>query len=474
MQNPTLYPTLSKLTIVPQTSERRHDLYRVGKIKAFDPLKVFDASEISDAFRLFGSKNRMGKIAISFENDSSKVRVLPTKYDSKFFAEKTYVLSGCLGGIGRSISKWMMRQGARRLAFIGRSGLDKDAARQLVKDLEEAGAHVMVTRGDVSDPLVVQSCMNSIPGPIGGVMQAAMGLDEAIWTSMSHKSWHTSVAPKVQGTWNLHNALLSHTPSTSTNSVDFFLMTSSVAGSVGTATESNYTAANSFMDNFAKYRRMHNLPALSIVLGAISEVGYLHENPDIEAVLLRKGITPIKEEELLSIIDISLLRGPPLEPSEAHVLTGLETQGMKKLRLMGFEGTIPTLNDPRAAILASSLDGESDLHSKKTDAGLPPALAATLASEDCDGEAVRETITMIVVQRLANLILVPATKIERDMPLVKWGMDSMLAAEYRTWFFMAFGVDVPFLLLLGDAVTPNALGGLVMTDMLAWGRFTID
>ncbi|KAL8901561.1 MAG: hypothetical protein Q9207_005140, partial [Kuettlingeria erythrocarpa] len=408
-------------------------LYRDGKIKTFDPLKVFPAGQVSDAFRHFSSKNRMGKIAISFEDDLSPVRVLPAKYESTFSGEKTYVLSGCLGGIGRSISKWMMKRGARQFAFIGRSGLDKEPARRLVKDLEDAGATVSVTRGDVSSEAVVQSCISSIPGPIGGVVQAAMGLDEAIWTSMSNASWHTSVAPKVQGTWNLHNALLAHGPSTASNSVDLFLMTSSVAGSVGTATESNYTAANSFMDNFARYRRRLGLPALSLGLGAISEVGYLHENPDIEAVLLRKGITPIKEEELLSIIDICLARRPALDPSEAHVLTGLETQGMKKLRRMGFEGTIPTLNDPRAAVLASSLDGESDLHSKKSDTGLPPALAAALASDDtCGEDGVREAITTIVVQRLANLILVPAAKIDPCMPLVKWGMDSMLAAEFRT------------------------------------------
>lgn len=197
-------------------------------------------------------------------------------------------------------------------------------------------------------------------------------------------------------------------------------MTSSVAGSVGTATELNYTAANSFMDNFAKYRRKQNLPATSIGLDAIFEVGYLHENPEIEAILLRKGITPIKEDELLSIIDIVLSRPHRLEPSEAHVLTGLETQGMKKLRRMGFEGTIPTLNDPHVAILASSLDGESNLHSKKTDAGLPPTLAATLEAGGNE-DAVLHTLIDIVVGRLANLILVPAAKIDCDMVLMKWG-----------------------------------------------------
>lgn len=249
-------------------------------------------------------------------------------------------------------------------------------------------------------------------------------------------------------------------------------MTSSVAGSVGTATESNYTSANSFLDNFAKYRRREGLPATSIGLGMISEVGYLHENPEIEAVLLRKGIQPIKEEELLSIIDIALARPDHLAIDEAHVLTGLETQGMKKLRQMGFEGTIPTLNDPRASILASSLDGESDAHSKKTDTGLPPALAETLEAGG-DDEAVLECICSIIVQRLANLILVQAQKIDRNMPLIQWGMDSMLAAEFRTWFFMAFTVDVPFMLLLSDTVTPQTLGELTKRDMMAANRFSI-
>lgn len=50
-------------------------LYRENKIKAFDPLKVFDATEISQAFRHFSGKNRMGKIAVSFENDESMVKV---------------------------------------------------------------------------------------------------------------------------------------------------------------------------------------------------------------------------------------------------------------------------------------------------------------------------------------------------------------------------------------------------------------
>ena len=95
----------------------------------------------------------------------------------RLFPEKTYLLSGCLGGIGRSISKWLMRQGARKFVFIGRSGLDKEAARRLVQDLGDAGAKVTVIRGDVGVYEDVQKCVDAVDGLIGGVVQAAMGLD---------------------------------------------------------------------------------------------------------------------------------------------------------------------------------------------------------------------------------------------------------------------------------------------------------
>lgn len=71
----------------------------------------------------------------------------------------------------------MIERGARKFVFIGRSGLDKLPARSLVKDLEEAGAHVQVFRGDVGNFEDVKNAVALVQGKIGGVIQAAMGLD---------------------------------------------------------------------------------------------------------------------------------------------------------------------------------------------------------------------------------------------------------------------------------------------------------
>lgn len=84
---------------------------------------------------------------------------------------------GCLGGLGRSISKWMAKQGARKFVFIGRSGTGKEPARLLVEDLQASGAEVVVIRGDVGVYADVQAAVSAIQGPIGGIIQAAMGLN---------------------------------------------------------------------------------------------------------------------------------------------------------------------------------------------------------------------------------------------------------------------------------------------------------
>ena len=64
--------------------------------------------------------------------------------------------------------------------FLGRSGTDRAPARLLVEELERSGAHVMVARGDVGVYDDVCNAVGSIDSPIGGVIQAAMGLDVSL------------------------------------------------------------------------------------------------------------------------------------------------------------------------------------------------------------------------------------------------------------------------------------------------------
>ncbi|KAL2839981.1 hypothetical protein BJX68DRAFT_271844 [Aspergillus pseudodeflectus] len=436
------------------------DDYRAGLI---DPgsVKTFDVSEIAQAYRYFTSKDRMGKVVVSMESPQSLIPLAPSKYQTTFSLDKIYLLVGCLGGLGRSLCRWMMARGARRFVFLGRSGCDKPSAAELVKQLRESGAGVEVVRGDVSSAAdvnkAVQTCVEA-GYPVGGVVQAAMGLHEALFTQMSNEAWHTGIDPKWKGTWNIHHALQGHE-----DALDFFLLTSSVSGSVGTATESNYCAANCFLDGFARWRRAQGKPAVSVGLGMISEVGYLHENPDIEALLLRKGIAPLNEQEFLQVIDFALAGSDP-----AHILTGLEGTSVRNLMAQGFDVQSGTLHDPRMALLLASLQAEQDLNKEgdsATDASVGSAAAAAwfidevpaagrkMLSSEASAPSLFDALLRMTRRQFSNLILMPLDQVEDRRPISQFGVDSMIASEFRTWFWSAFQVDIPFLAIMGSRTT---------------------
>lgn len=292
-----------------------------------------------------------------------------------------------------------------------------------------------------------------------------MRKQESLFANMTRTSWHLSLDPKLRGTWNLHNALAEYEAN---STLDFFLMTSSVSGSVGTATESNYCAANHFLDAFARYRMNLGLPAISLGLGMISEVGYLHENPEIEALLLRKGIQSINEEEMIQIVDLALSRQTEVRKELAldpracsHILTGLEPLGIKELRKKGFEGTNPILDDPRAMLLAGALNGKVRNSPSEQNLAISSELTSALESSG----VLRDAVMGLIVKRFLNLVLIPAAKLDVQKPLGKYGMDSMLAAEFRSWLYRTFKTDVPFLELLSESVTLSSLVDLIENEV---------
>ncbi|KAF4429929.1 polyketide synthase [Fusarium acutatum] len=188
-----------------------------------------------------------------------------------------------------------------------------------------------------------------------------MGLSESLFTSMSNEAWHTVIDPKWQGTWNLHNALQVHIDKDQNNEPDFFLLTSSVSGTVGTATESNHCSANGFLDTFARWRRSRRQACVSVGLGMISEVGYLHENPEIESLLLRKGIQPLNEDAFLQIVNLALTNEQDGRIDDSHLLTGLESAAIRELSAQGFDVTSHgVLNEARSSILLASVLAEKE------------------------------------------------------------------------------------------------------------------
>ncbi|KAJ8125048.1 hypothetical protein O1611_g8592 [Lasiodiplodia mahajangana] len=457
-------------------------LYRSGEIQPV-PITTFDVSEIAEAYRYFSSADRVGKIVVSLDNPESPLTVAPSLYSTILDPEKVYLLVGALGGLGRSLTQWMMSRGARKFVFLQRSGCDKPGTQDFVDQLIRDGAQLTVVKGDVTvfeDVMDSVTACRSLGGPLGGVVQAAMGLHEDLFSHMDSVSWQTSVMPKWAGTWNLHNAITGDD-----GSLDFFLMTSSMNGTVGIPTESNYGAANAFLDAFAFWRRSQGKPATSLGLGMISEVGYLHENPDIEALLLHRGTHPLNESDFLQLLDLAIGGTWRAEGSDsahampAHILTGLETISIQRFFEKGFEVSNSVIDDPRSSILTAALEvnlgtaGWDQDRTADTDIllmgiswlqGLPSDVSATLGAEK-NASSLKDAILGALRRRFSHLLLTPINQIDDKKSFVQFGIDSMIAAEFRTWLWNTFKVDVPYLDLLSHHKSLDSIADFVEVNL---------
>ena len=278
---------------------------------------------------------------------------------------------------------------------------------------------------------------------------------ESLFSEMSVTDWHVGLAAKVQGTWNLHHSLQGHD-----SQLDFFVTTSSITGTIGQATESNYSAANSFLDAFAHHRRSLGLPGTSVALGAIKGVGYLAEHPEAESMLQKQGFHSMDEEEMLQVMDLAISGcQAKSHNSENHdhpfILTGLDERAPIKR----------VLEDPRAGALASAvsrLSMDNSGAASTEGSGLPRSVEDALSAND--SQALYAAVEIAVSANLATLVRTPVEQVTAQTHLVDIGMDSMLAVEARQG--ATLGVDVPLVDLMANRATVGDIGNKVAQGLL--------
>ena len=184
-------------------------------------------------------------------------------------AEASYLVTGGLGGLGLEVASRLVRWGARHLALVGRRGLSGTAERTSVRRIEEAGAQVLTASVDVADATQLEVLIARIErehGPLAGVVHAAGVADNALLEAQSWARFAPVLAPKVQGAWNLHRL-------TRDRELDFFVAFSSTASLLGHDGQSNYAAANAYLDALAHYRRGLGLTMTTINWGPWGEAG---------------------------------------------------------------------------------------------------------------------------------------------------------------------------------------------------------
>jgi acyl transferase domain-containing protein/NADPH:quinone reductase-like Zn-dependent oxidoreductase/acyl carrier protein len=241
------------------------ELFAAGALEPL-PLASYACSRVTAALEHLAAAGPFALAAVTF--DAGEARVAPALNQSLISAGGSYLVTGGLGGLGLEVMRWLVEAGARSVVLIGRSRPSESADRA-IEAARSAGATVTVIQADVAESSDVANVLSVISrelAPLRGVVHAAGVLDDALIAQQDEQRIARVLRPKVCGAWNLHQQTLDL-------SLDFFVLFSSIAPVVGWAGQSNYAAANAFLDGLAHQRRALGLPALSINWGPWADAG---------------------------------------------------------------------------------------------------------------------------------------------------------------------------------------------------------
>jgi len=435
-----------------------YNLIASGKIMPPGPFQVVSYAEAQKGFRLLQMGKYFGKVVL-VPGEKDLVPVVPSSYrnSSKLFDHaKSYLLVGGLGGIGRALAEWMFLRGARNLIFLSRSGADKADAKATVDWLVLRNVNVSVFKGDVTNLADVQKCIDSAGDGLAGIFFAAMILRDTPFAQMAYDQWKECVDPKVRGAYNLHSV-------TKNIGLDFFICFSSGNAVVGSMAQANYAAANSYLDALMRHRREIGLVGTTMNVGMVSGVGVVAHDAALETVMTRLGYEPITEAELFYQIEEALAqpaarvsKHPSIENFDYHrIAVGINMQRKD-------------LYWARRAMFRN-LYANLDLGTQAAASG---TFNLTVALQGADGPQEKSEILLkAFVQKVASVLAVPENAILPVNPLSTYGLDSIVALEFRKWFSQTLSVDIPLFEIIG-AKSITALLGRVTESLAATSHTT--
>nr|WP_051386360.1 SDR family NAD(P)-dependent oxidoreductase [Actinokineospora inagensis] len=271
------------------------------------PPRAWDIREIAEPLRRMRAGTHTGKLVLTVPSNR--------------MATGTVLVTGGTGALGRIIARHLVvAHGARHLVLLSRSAAPDDP---LVGQLCAAGAESVVIRPcDVTDRVALAAVLAKIEvdRPLVGVVHAAGERVDGTVDALTPDQVERVLLPKVSGARHLHTL-------TTGADLDFFLLFSSAAGTIGAAGQGNYAAANAYLDALARHRRSIGLPAMALAWGVWAHRGAM--TADLTAAdlarIARAGVAPLSTEDALALFDRAVATSAPvLVPLRRSELTPAE------------------------------------------------------------------------------------------------------------------------------------------------------
>ncbi|WP_332979349.1 SDR family NAD(P)-dependent oxidoreductase [Microcoleus sp. A003_D6] len=220
---------------------------------------------------------------------------------AKFRSQGVYLISGGAGGIGRILARHLATKFHAKVALLGRKRFGPESVR-LIQEIRELGGEAIYVCADITSAADVKEAVRRTRhrfGAIHGAIHAGGILEDCYISRKEDESFLRVLAPKVEGTLLLERA-------TRNDDLDFFLLFSSLAAVVGNPGQSDYAAANAFLDQFAEHRVGRTL---SINWSLWQEGGMQMPADMLSDIFEQTGMVPLPSGEGLDLIEKLLALG---------------------------------------------------------------------------------------------------------------------------------------------------------------------
>ena len=359
-----------------------------------------------------------------------------------------YLITGGAGGLGLLFAEEIARQtrGATMI-LVGRSQLasrPRDRLGALRARFPQA--RIEYRQVDVAHQEAMAGLVQWLlrtHGNLHGIVHAAGVRRDNFILKKSAEELQVVLAPKVAGLVNLDHA-------SRDCDLDFLVLCSSGAAAEGNAGQADYAAANAFMDAYATYRN-HLAAAgrrrgwtLSVNWPLWQEGGMRVDQPT-EDLLRRMGLVPIATPAAFR----ALYRGLAAGRDQVWVLEG-DLDRLQALFEAGTRGAVQArtsvllplpLGEGRCEGVSEPAPGPGYPHPNPLPAGegTHAFRHRQAAYSDPGPERLRDRAVAFFRALLASALKLPAERVEADVPLEHYGIDSILVVEMTKELEKIFG-----------------------------------
>ncbi|MFI2214646.1 type I polyketide synthase [Streptomyces sp. NPDC020141] len=351
----------------------------------------------------------------------------------------TVLITGGTGALGRHTARRLAERGAEHLVLVSRRGAEAPGAAEIEAELSALGASVTLAACDVADRAALEALVGRLAAdntPVRAVIHAA-GVSQPPGTGTDLPGFARVVAAKTAGA--IHLDALFGTP----DSLDAFVLFSSIAGVWGSGGQGAYAAANAFLDTLAERRRARGLTATAVAWGPWADGGMAAEG-DAEEQLRRRGLPPMDPAANLLALERAI-GGPDAALTVADVDWARFAPAFTAARPRPLIGELPEVRE--------ALRGGPAAEASADDTG--PAVLRRL-SELPAGDREEALLDLVRQYAAAALGHASADAVAADRAFKDLGFDSLTAIELRDRLGGACELRLPSSLVF-DHPSPRAL-----------------